>query len=171
MYAPDTSVVPGEHAGVSLHLMISDDGGQVSRTPSPGMRESASQGRGEVVLVVDDDPAVLRMASKVLRRGGYEVLEAGGGREALQIADEHGSRIQMLLTDVVMPEMGGREVSEALRARYPHIQVLFMSAYTEDEVILRGVRVAEVNFVSKPFTVDGLRHKVREVLDRGARDE
>jgi CheY-like chemotaxis protein len=126
---------------------------------------TAPQANGELVLVVDDDPAVLRMAAKVLRRGGYEVLEAAGGREALAIADEHGDRIRLLLTDVVMPEMGGREVGEALHARHPAIRVLFMSAYTEDEVILRGVRVAEVNFVSKPFTVDGLRDKVRQVLD------
>lgn len=161
MHASDLRGQIGDRLGPPLHLMSSQSvpGGD----PNAG---TSSQGRGEVVLVVDDDPAVLRMASKVLRRGGYEVLEAGGGPEALTIADDHEGKIELLLTDVVMPEMGGREVSEALHKRYPHICVLFMSAYTEDEVILRGVRVAEVNFVSKPFTVDGLRNKVREVLDR-----
>lgn len=135
--------------------------------PAPeGLPGAGPRANGELILVVDDDPAVLRMAAKVLRRGGYEVLEAGGGREALRIAEEHGGDIELLLTDVVMPEMGGREVSAALRARWPNVRVLFMSAYTEDEVILRGVRVAEVDFVSKPFTVDGLRTKVRELLDR-----
>jgi CheY-like chemotaxis protein len=65
-----------------------------------------------------------------------------------------------------MPGMGGRELSETFRARYPAVRVLFMSAYTEDEVILQGVRVAEVDFISKPFTVQGLRDKVLQVLDR-----
>jgi two-component system cell cycle sensor histidine kinase/response regulator CckA len=115
--------------------------------------------------VVDDDPAVLRMASRVLHRGGYEVLEAGGGMGALGIVEECAGRIDLLLTDVVMPEMGGRELSEVVRARYPNVRILFMSAYTEDEIILRGVRVAEVDFLPKPFTVDGLRSKVRSVLD------
>jgi two-component system cell cycle sensor histidine kinase/response regulator CckA len=124
------------------------------------------EGRGEVILVVDDDPAVLRMASRVLHRGGYEVLEAGGGMAALGVVEERDGRIDLLLTDVVMPEMGGRELSEVVHARYPHVRLLFMSAYTEDEVILQGVRVAEVDFLSKPFTVDGLRSKVRSALDR-----
>ena len=118
------------------------------------------------ILLVDDERILRTLVRVALEKRGYEVLEAGGGREALRIAEEQGGRIKLLLTDVVMPEMGGREVSEELRRRYPDIRVLFMSAYTEDEVILRGVRVAEVNFVSKPFTVDGLRSKVREVLDR-----
>jgi len=119
----------------------------------------------ETILVVDDDPSVLQVASKVLRRGGYRVLEANGGPEAMRIAVEQGGRIDLLLTDVVMPGMNGREVAEAIQARYPSVRVLFMSAYTEDEVILHGVRVAEVNFVSKPFTISGLRQRVREVLD------
>jgi CheY-like chemotaxis protein len=147
----------------ALTLMAAGD--STARRPEDGP-DPEPVVEGKLVLVVDDDPAVLRMAAKVLRRGGYEVLEAGAGRDALKLAEERDGKIDLLLTDVVMPEMGGREVSEALRARYPHVRVLFMSAYTEDEVILRGVRVAEVNFVSKPFTVDGLRNKVREVLDR-----
>ena len=165
MHAPDALRRSDEPMHLLTSLMAADGTG-VGGTPLPEQRAGGEpRGRGELILVVDDDPAVLRMASKVLRRGGYQVLEAGGGPEALQIAEQHEGKIEILLTDVVMPEMGGREVSEALRARYPHIRVLFMSAYTEDEVILRGVRVAEVNFVSKPFTVDGLRRKVREVLD------
>ena len=119
----------------------------------------------ETILVVDDDPSVLQVASKVLKRGGYEVLEAEGGEAALRIAEESKDRISLLLTDVVMPGMGGRELSEAFAERYPAVHILFMSAYTEDEVILRGVRVAEVNFISKPFTVKGLRDRVRSVLD------
>ncbi len=121
-------------------------------------------GEGVTVLVVDDDPSVLRVASKVLVRAGYSVLEANGGREALDVAAGRGGELDLLLTDVVMPGMSGRELGEELVARYPGVRVLYMSAYTEDEVILQGVRVAEVDFISKPFTVDGLRAKVQEVL-------
>lgn len=165
MNAHESHTETRDRVGRPPHLMA--EGDPLAPGASPEGRGGAdARVHGELLLVVDDDPAVLRMAAKVLRRGGYEVLEAGGGREALKIAEEQGERIKLLLTDVVMPEMGGREVSEALRKLHPHIRVLFMSAYTEDEVILRGVRVAEVNFVSKPFTVNGLRSKVREVLDR-----
>ena len=116
------------------------------------------------VLVVDDDLSVLRVAAKVLQRGGFDVLEAGSGDAALAVADEVNGEIDLLLTDVVMPSMNGRELSQALVARYPDVRVLFMSAYTEDEVILQGVRVAEVNFINKPFSVEGLREKVRQVI-------
>jgi two-component system cell cycle sensor histidine kinase/response regulator CckA len=166
MHAEDPHAETSDRVGRPLRLMVDGDSA-ASEAPGPqGQAGADRRPKGELVLVVDDDAAVLRMAAKVLRRGGYEVLEAGGGREALRIAEEQGGKIKLLLTDVVMPEMGGREVSETLHSRYPNIRVLFMSAYTEDEVILRGVRVAEVNFVSKPFTVDGLRSKVREILDR-----
>jgi len=119
------------------------------------------------VLVVDDDDAVRAVASKVLRRSGYHVLEASGGRDALRIARERGGAVDLLLTDVVMPELDGRELSERLRADYPDIRVLFMSAYTEDEVILQGVQVAQVNFLSKPFNLESLTRSVREVLEGG----
>ena len=137
-------------------------GGAASTEARIGMDPGINK---ETVLVVDDDAAVLQVVSKVLRRAGYRVLEAGGGPEALRVVEAEGGRIDLLLTDVVMPGMGGREVSEAVSGRCPGVKVLFMSAYTEDEVILQGVRVAEVNFISKPFTVDKLRTKVREVLD------
>jgi CheY-like chemotaxis protein len=77
--------------------------------------------------------------------------------------------VDLLLTDVVMPEVGGRELSERLRASYPEVRVLFMSAYTEDEVILQGVRVAEVDFLMKPFNLESLTRSVKEVLARPAR--
>ncbi|MFQ5537176.1 MAG: response regulator [Gemmatimonadota bacterium] len=122
----------------------------------------------EKVLVVDDDPAVLRVASKVLERAGYEVFEANSGSEAMEIMESRNGDIDLLLTDVVMPGMSGRQLGELARTRFPDVRILYMSAYTEDEVILQGVRVAEVDFISKPFTVEGLRGKVREILDRTA---
>jgi len=134
-----------------------------------GPANAPGEGEGtpnETVLVVDDDRSVLGVASKVLRRSGYNVVEASGGTEALAAVEKLEGRVHLLLTDVVMPGMNGRELSQELTARYPNVRVLFMSAYTEDEVILHGVRVAEVDFISKPFTIDGLRRKVRIILDR-----
>ncbi len=120
----------------------------------------------ETILLVDDDDAVRRVAAKVLGRAGYAVLEAEGGPTALEKARDHDGPIHLLLTDVVMPEMNGRQLSEALVQERPDTRVLFMSAYTEDEVILRGVSVAEVNFLAKPFTLDVLTGTVRTILDR-----
>jgi CheY-like chemotaxis protein len=116
------------------------------------------------ILVVDDEPSVLQVASKVLRRGGYHVIEAQGGDEALQAAATHPGKIDLLLTDVMMPGMSGRKLGEAFTELHPSIAVLFKSAYTQDEVMLHGVRVAEMNFISKPFTVSALREKVRRIL-------
>lgn len=122
---------------------------------------------GETVLVVDDDPAVLRVARRVLSRGGYRVLGANSGAEAVEIAKGHEGEIHLLLTDVAMPGMGGTEVSRAVSERFPDTRVLFMSGQIEAETILDGVPAARVNFIPKPFTVEGLRARVREVLDQG----
>ncbi len=116
------------------------------------------------VLVVDDDLAVLEVASKVLTRGGFEVIQAHGAREALAVAEAEEVHVSLLLTDVVMPGMSGRELSDRFRELRPEVPILFMSAYTEDEIILQGVRLAEVHFIAKPFTVEGLRKKVTEVI-------
>lgn len=124
----------------------------------------------KTVLVVDDEPSVLRVASKVLRRDGYEILEALGGEEALRVARNHHGPIHLLLTDVVMPGIGGRELGDQFREVHPDTALLFMSGYTEDEVLLQGIRVADVNYIAKPFTVAGLRDKVREILDGAERD-
>ena len=129
------------------------------------LRSTDEEAQVKTVLVVDDDASVLRVTAKVLRRVGYNVLEAGSGDDALLTVDEAEGRIDLLLTDVVMPRMNGRELSEALLARYPDVRVLFMSGYTEDEVILQGVRVAEVNFINKPFSVESLRERVKQVLE------
>jgi CheY-like chemotaxis protein len=117
-----------------------------------------------VILVVDDDPGVREVAARVLSRAGYRVLQAGEGSEALRVAREHEGPVHLLLTDVVMPGMNGRELSGRLSEERPETRVLYMSAYTEDEVILRGIRVAHVAFLAKPFSLDGLESAVREAL-------
>lgn len=137
-----------------------------SGSPASGtLPGSGGSTRGEtVVLVVDDDPGVRQVAARVLERAGYRVLQASEGAEAIEIARVHRGPLHLLLTDVVMPGMNGRELGERLSRERPETRVLYMSAYTEDEVILRGIRVAEVAFLSKPFTLEGLQSAVRSVL-------
>ena len=127
----------------------------------------SAAGETQTVLVVDDDEAVLNVASKVLSRGGYSVISASGGQEALERAEAAEGQVSLLLSDLVMPGMSGRELGEIFEGRYPEIPILYMSAYTEDEVILQGVRFSEINFISKPFTVEGLRLKARAVIEQG----
>ena len=117
-----------------------------------------------VILVVDDDTAVRQVTARVLEREGYRVLQAGEGAEALRVAREHSGPLDLLLTDVVMPGMNGRQLGEKLAVVRPGTRLLYMSAYTEDEVILRGIRVSEVGFLYKPFSLEGLASAVRAAL-------
>jgi PAS domain S-box-containing protein len=119
----------------------------------------------ETVLLVEDDEQVRRLAVTVLRRNGYQVLEAANGGDALEISARHRVEIHLLLTDVVMPRMSGRELGERLREVRPRMQVLFMSGYTDDAVVRHGVLSSELGFVQKPLIPATLLAKVRAVLD------
>ena len=119
----------------------------------------------EVVLLVEDEEALRCLAAHVLRRCGYAVLEAADGVEALQGVERHAGPLHLLVTDVVMPRMGGRELAECLGRQRPGLRVLYLSGYTEDVILRQGAEV-EVPFLQKPFKPDVLAHKVREVLDR-----
>lgn len=121
----------------------------------------------ETVLVAEDEDAVRRMARVALESHGYTVLTARNGRDAVQAAEAHGGPIHLLLTDVVMPEMGGRELAERLTARIGGLRVLYMSGYTDDAVVRHGILEATNSFLHKPFTPLSLAKKVREVLDAG----
>jgi CheY-like chemotaxis protein len=120
----------------------------------------------ETILVVEDEETLRQMVSTVLREQGYSVLEAFNGEDALRIANQqNGHRIGLVLTDVLMPRMGGKELSDRLRDRWPGLKVLFVSGYTENNFPLNGVLEEGVAFLSKPFTLAGLAMKVREFLD------
>ena len=119
----------------------------------------------ETILLAEDDEALRALGERVLSAFGYNVLVARTGAEALRIVAEHKGRIDLVATDVVMPEMNGSQlVAKVLKAR-PGIRVLFMSGYTDDEVVRRGVIDGQTAFLQKPFTPDLLAHKVRQVLD------
>jgi two-component system cell cycle sensor histidine kinase/response regulator CckA len=122
------------------------------------------QGR-ETVLLVEDEAEVRRVAREVLERAGYTVLEATGADDAVLICERHIGLINVLLTDVVMPQMSGRELAEAIAADRPETKILFMSGYTEDAIVRHGLLVAGIQFLEKPFTPRALAVKVREVLD------
>lgn len=119
----------------------------------------------ETILVVEDMAAVRAITQHVLQRQGYTVLQAPDGEAALLVAAKHDGRIHLLLTDVVMPNLGGRLVAERLLRVRPDLRVLYMSGYTDDSIVHHGVLDAGVAYVQKPFTPDALLRKVRDVLD------
>ena len=121
-------------------------------------------GGSETVLLVEDELAVRRIARLALQAQGYTVLEASSGAEAERVASAHPERIDLLLTDVVMPGMGGPELASKLREKRPRLRVLYMSGYLDDAIVEHGVRVTET-LISKPFSPIGLARRVRAVLD------
>ncbi|HXA11820.1 MAG TPA: response regulator, partial [Mycobacterium sp.] len=122
-------------------------------------------GGSETILLVEDQPEVRSVTRAALTRRGYTVIEASQGEEALQIVEGHPGTIHLLLTDVVMPAMGGRELARRLLHRRPHLRVLYTSGYADTAIVHHGVVESDVAFIQKPYTPDSLLHKVREVLD------
>ncbi len=125
---------------------------------------------GETLLIVEDEPGVRELALTMLERLGYTVLQAQGAHDALRIAAQHRTRIDLLMTDVVMPDMDGRTLAERLRAMHPEMQVLFTSGYTEDVVLRHGILVHDVNFIGKPYSLQSLSHKLKSVLANSAHE-
>jgi two-component system, cell cycle sensor histidine kinase and response regulator CckA len=122
--------------------------------------------RGETVLVVEDEPVILKMSTKMLEKLGYRVVTASTPGEAIRLASAHPGEIHLVITDVVMPEMNGRELAERLQSVYPGITILFMSGYTADVIAHRGVLNEGTNFIQKPFSMKELAVKVREAMHK-----
>jgi PAS domain S-box-containing protein len=139
-------------------------------TPGDAPRPAAPAPRGsETVLLVEDDEALGEVAREILELSGYAVLGARHGNEALLVALQHPGPIHLLVTDVVLPQMSGRDLAERLAASRPDIRVLFMSGYADGAIVHQDVLAPGAAFVQKPFTPEGLARRVREVLDRGRR--
>jgi PAS domain S-box-containing protein len=132
--------------------------------PDTGTGEAL--GGTETVLLVEDEDSVRQMTKLILERHGYTVLEASDGEMGIQASRDHAGTIHLLLCDLVMPNLSGRELAEAVVAARPGVRVLFMSGYTEDILVHQGVESSAADFLHKPFTLDSLGRMVREVLDR-----
>lgn len=149
--------------GTTFRIYLSRHIGQ----PVDIKRENAAEiplGLGETVLLVEDEPAILNMGKIMLEQLGYRVLATDRPDEAIRMAEEHAGEIQLLLTDVVMPNMNGRDLAERLHSLYPGMKSLFMSGYTADVIAHRGVLGKSVNFLQKPFSLRDLAVKVRQAL-------
>jgi PAS domain S-box-containing protein len=178
----------GTGLGLSMvHGIVKQSGGHVALYTEPGHgtvfkiylpaveglhaprvshEEVADSPKGaETILLVEDEEAVRRLTRMTLEGSGYKVLEASHGGEAVRLAEQYGGPIHLLVSDVVMPEMGGRILSERLTASRPGLKVVFLSGYTDDAVVRHGVIESGTAFVQKPFSPGALARKVREVLD------
>jgi PAS domain S-box-containing protein len=152
---------PGRGASFKIYLPRLD---ARPRTSSPAIKGGAGRGT-ETILVVEDEPAVLALSQRALETHGYVVLAASDATTALRLVERHGGTIHLLLTDVVMPGMSGRDLADQLAARRPGTRVLYMSGYPGDAVVQHGELQPGAAFLQKPFSPDGLARKVRDVLD------
>jgi len=153
---------PGQGSTFTVHLPLKEP------VPAPHAPAAAPDLRargGETVLLVEDEPGVRAIGKDLLEFHGYKVLEAENGVRALEVEARHKGPIHLLLTDVVMPLMGGRELAERLSSRRPETRILFVSGFTDDTVVRHGVLDEGVAFLQKPFTLESLSRTVRQVLD------
>lgn len=160
----DVRSEPGHGAEFSIILPAAEAVTVTRRSRAERAGADALRG-GETLLVVEDEESVRRLAVLSLREHGYRVVEAGNGAEALRVLAGHEGDIDLVVTDVVMPVMGGRQLIEALKPLRADMKVLYVSGYTDDAVIRHGVQRADVAFLQKPYTPIALAEKVRRVLD------
>jgi two-component system cell cycle sensor histidine kinase/response regulator CckA len=154
---------PGKGTTFKIYLPRVVEKDKTSETTA----DKSAVGKGsETILLVEDEEIVRNLSREVLELCGYQVIEAKNGIAALAICKKHRGRIDLLMTDVVMPQMGGRDLAQILKKTYPHIRILFTSGYTDDAIVRHGIIDDGANFIQKPFTFDTLARKVREVFDR-----
>lgn len=135
---------------------------EIAQLPAPPTKLLSGS---ETVLLVEDEDSVRKLARQILEASGYTVLEASRPEEALMILAGHHEQVDIMVTDVVMPQMSGSDLAEELANRYPETKVLYMSGYNDKAVVSHEMLTGQVPFLQKPFTPDDLRRKVREVLN------
>jgi CheY-like chemotaxis protein len=154
---------PGKGTTFKIYLPIVDE-------PLEEWAEMVVEGeipRGkETILIVEDFEEVRQLTRQVLERQGYQVLEAGDGNATLLVCEKYKGQIHLMMTDVVMPGMSGRELADRIKSSHPEMKVLYTSGYADDTIVHYGVSRDRVNYLQKPFTMEGLARKVREVLDK-----
>ncbi len=156
--------VYSEHGrGTTFRIYLPRHVGKAEKLPK---EEKTTVPGSEIVLLVEDEPAILEMTTMMLERLGYRVLMANTPGEAILLAQNHSGDIHLLMTDVVMPEMNGRDLSKNILSLYPAIKRLFMSGYTANVIAHQGVLDEGVHFIQKPFSMSGLAAKLREVIDK-----
>ena len=149
--------------GTIFKIYLPVAGAEPPREKTPEVSANRSN-VSETILLVEDDEPVRKMARQILEREGYTVLTAGDGHEALSRLSAHEGTVHLLITDVVMPGMNGRELYETANQRCPDLKVLYMSGYTDNFIAHRGVIDKEIPFIQKPFTINGLSSRIRDVL-------
>ncbi|MCX6538498.1 MAG: PAS domain-containing protein [Acidobacteria bacterium] len=154
---------PGQ--GTTFTIYLPRHVGKAGQAPTEGAAGPALRGH-ETILLVEDESAILRLATRMLEHQGYTVLAESTPGEAIRVAREYTGQIHLLMTDVVMPEMNGRDLARNLLSSYPHLKRLFMSGYTANVIAHHGVLDEGVHFIQKPFSPKDLAAKVREALDR-----
>jgi PAS domain S-box-containing protein len=152
-----------EGASFTIYLPVAQERG--APIPLAPASVAPPHGEGETVLVVEDEPAVRALATAALIRSGYVVLSAANPKEAAALSAAHQGPIHLVVTDVVMPNGGARDVAELVARRTPAPRMLYMSGYTDDEVLRHGISQSQIPFLQKPFTTGALVQKVREVLE------
>ncbi|HEY8483430.1 MAG TPA: response regulator, partial [Longimicrobiales bacterium] len=160
---------PGQGTTFEVYLPRVEAVAEEPETPRPHPEPHAAPGGSEVVLVVEDEDAVRTLIRKVLEQKGYTVLEARDGQEAIRLSEGHDGPIDLAISDMIMPGMGGRELAARLRSARPGLKVLFISGYTGFEIAKRGLLEPGTPMLEKPFTPQALARMVREVLGEGDR--
>ncbi|MCB2173785.1 PAS domain S-box protein [bacterium] len=153
---------PGQ--GTTFQIYFPKQDGRI-RTSQDQQTENVVTGHGETILIVEDEASILRLGRTILEKHGYQVLTASSPVQAVNLAENHHGALHLLLTDVIMPEMNGRDLVDTLSQRFPQLKSLYMSGYTSDIIGNHGILTTGVNFIQKPFSKHELLQKVREVLD------
>ncbi|MBN1907602.1 MAG: response regulator [Deltaproteobacteria bacterium] len=150
--------------GATFKIYLPQHSGDAAE-PHTGPETVISTGRGETVLIVEDDPAILKIGKRILEQLEYRVLEASTPVEAINLSKGHIGKIDLLVTDVIMPEMNGRDLADRLKIIQPDLKVLYMSGYTANVIAHRGILERGVNFIQKPFTKAEFGAMIRRIIE------